>query len=56
MAKIYHNCFFKYHDFITILCHVGLTILSEHLQSNSFPSYKDKAFQGNKILKRMVDI
>jgi len=35
MAKI------SYHDFITILCHVGFTILSEQC--------KDKAFQGNKI-------
>ncbi len=32
MAKISHHDFFgksQFHDFITILCHVGFTILSE---------------------------
>ncbi len=27
MAKISYHIFFKYHDFITILCHVGFSIL-----------------------------
>ncbi len=38
------------HDIITILCHVGFTILQVvwALQPNLFPYYKDKAFQGKK--------
>ncbi len=39
------------HDFITILCHVGFTILQVvwASQTNSFLYYKDKAFQGYTI-------
>ncbi len=43
--------------FITILCHVGFTIVSDRCSQHNFPffphkfpiiSHKDKAFQGNK--------
>ncbi len=42
------------HDFITILCHVGFSILQVvwALQTNLFPYYKDKAFQGKKKKKK----
>ncbi len=41
----------KYHDFITILCHVGFSIFKYYRQTN-FPIIKDRAFQGHKILKK----
>ncbi len=41
----------QYHDFITILCHVGFSIFKHYRQTN-FPIIKDRAFQGNKILKK----
>ncbi len=51
MAKIsYHNLFLNYHNFITILCCVGFTILSEQCSQNNFPIIKT-SFQGNKIKK-----
>ncbi len=40
--------FLKYHDstiFITILCHVGLTILSEQCSQNNFPIIKTNPFK-----------
>ncbi len=40
------------HDFMTILCHVGFTILQVvwAVRPNNFPYYK--AFQGNKKKKK----
>ncbi len=49
MAKI------SYHDFITILCHVGFTILSDQCSQNYFPVIKTKPFKVTNI-KLMVDI
>ncbi len=37
--------FFKYHDFTTILCHVGFTILSEQCSQTNFPIIKTKPFK-----------
>ncbi len=60
MAPVYRggwygkNIISRFHDFITILCHVSFYILSEQCSQTNFPYYKDKAFQGYK--KRMVDI
>ncbi len=40
--------FFKFHDFITILCHVGFTILSEQCSKNKCPIIKTKPFKISK--------
>ncbi len=34
-----------FHDFITILCHVSFTILSEHYGQTNFPIIKTKPFK-----------
>ncbi len=50
MAKIsYHVFFFKYHNFIMILCHVGFTILSDQCSQNSFPIIKTRPFKVTNI-------
>ncbi len=48
--KYHITIFFKYHyfDFITILCNVGFTVLSEQCSQTHF-SIINKSFQGNRI-------
>ncbi len=54
MAKISSQFFFlKYHDFITILCHVGFTIFSEKCSQNNFPIIKKKPFKVTKYIKKI---
>ncbi len=45
--------FFTFHDFITILCHVGFTIFffSEQCSQNNFPIIKIKPFKVTKYKK-----
>ncbi len=45
MAKI------SYHNFITILCHVGFTILSDQCSQNNFPIIQTKPFKVTKYVK-----
>jgi len=45
MAKI------SYHDFITILCHVDFTIVSEQYSQNNFHIIKTKPFKVTKYKK-----
>ncbi len=35
----------SYHDFITVLCHVGFTIVSEQCSQNNVPVVKTKPFK-----------
>ncbi len=46
---------FNFHDFITILCHVGFTILSYQCSQNNVPIIKTRPFKVTHI-KWMVDI
>ncbi len=55
MAKISYHAFFfffleisRFHDFITILCHVGFTILSEQCSQNNVPVIKTNPFKVTK--------
>ncbi len=54
---IISRCFFisQLHDFIMILCHVGLTILSDQCSQNNFPIIKTRPFKVTNI-KLMLDI
>ncbi len=45
-----------FHEFITILCHVSFTILSEQYGQTNFPVIKTKSFKVTEYKKRMVDI
>ncbi len=45
----------RFHNFITIHCHVGLTILSEQCRQTNVPIIKTKPFKVTNI-KNMVDI
>ncbi len=38
----------SYHDFITVLCHVGFTIVSEQCSQNNVPVVKTKPFKVTK--------
>ncbi len=43
--------FSRFFDFITILCHVGFTILSEQYCQTNFPIIKTKPFKVRKYKK-----
>ncbi len=45
MAKV------SYHGFITILCHIGFTILSEQCSQTNFPNIKTNSFKETKYKK-----
>ncbi len=51
MAKISYHVFLEIsrHDFITILCHVGFTILSDQCSQNNFPIIKTRPFKVTNI-------
>ncbi len=56
MAKISYHDFFleisRFHDFITILCHVSFTILSEQYSQTNFSIIKTKTFKATKYEKK----
>ncbi len=42
----------QFHDFITILCHVGFTIVSEQCSQNNFHITKTNPFKVTKYKKK----
>ncbi len=54
MAKISYNDLFRksrFHNFITIFCHVGFTILSEQCSQTNIPIIKTNPFKVTNIKK-----